>query len=109
MMARGEDKRNVNTTESIKEPEITTVMIDKLTEREVERLKQEEHVDMLIPKIPGVQNPLPVCINGAVFAIPLGKKVRVPKSVYRLVFEESDIVDKENVTKYTDRKIPYQD
>lgn len=70
--------------------------LEKMVKEEAEKLRQEETVPLFIPEGLGVQNPLPVCVNGAVMSIPVGREVRVPKTVYNVLMNYSNIFKKNN-------------
>lgn len=86
-------ERNTNTTENIKKT-VSDEMIDQLTREFAKHLEGEEKVPLFLPEGAGIQNPLPVGINGVVYLLPVGVDLEVPKSVYNIVVNQSNVVRK---------------
>lgn len=57
-------------------------------------LGDQKKMKIFLPTGLGIQDPLPVAINGAVMAIPVGREVEVPEAVYKLVMKQSNVFDR---------------
>ncbi|MEX1308686.1 MAG: hypothetical protein AB1Z19_09170 [Eubacteriales bacterium] len=69
-------KKTVNTTESLNDK-----AIDAIAENTGKALKEENKVQVIIPKVDGESDTVECCINGYNYVIKKGVSVALPKSV----------------------------
>jgi len=83
-----------NTTENIGKPKVTDEQLDKLVRDFAKYLEDQPKVPLFLPDGAGIQDPLPVGYNGVVYLLPVGVEIEVPKPIYNLVVNESNVLKK---------------
>ena len=78
-----------NTTKSVKNNQVSTAEMDNQVKKAANTLKDQKQVEVMIPKY--LKNRLgsnvPVAVNGAVVHVPVGKKVKIPESMAKILNE----------------------
>lgn len=80
-------QENVNTTKSVKNTKVTAGQLDKEIKAAARILGEQKEVSITIPGYleKRLGKTVPVAVNGAVIHVPVGKKVKIPESMSKLL------------------------
>jgi len=87
--------QNINTTDSVKKGKVLSdEEIIKQEKQLAEMFKSAPKKTLFLPEGLGIQNPLPIGINGVQIVVPVGVEVEVPEPFYNLIMAQSNILNK---------------